>query len=216
MVRKGGVEPPTAFRLPDPKSGASASSATFAWQRSEISTRARQHATPIYCGGMVAMLPSATDERVGSLPWTLSLRRQRQQPAAARSRRRRPLHDPVSHHRAAAARGHHRSQRGRDLPVVRHARSRGLRLVRRRSSNGLRVPAVPSTGVAARRLTARFRPNSTVVAGLLAALWGVSLVPLVGVATANARLLPTWLEKRFARRAPRPPGRGCDAFLSSS
>src|SRR5438552_3622058 len=30
VMRKGGVEPPTAFRLPDPKSGASASSATFA------------------------------------------------------------------------------------------------------------------------------------------------------------------------------------------
>jgi hypothetical protein len=43
--------------------------------------------------------------------------------------------------------------------------------------------------VAAGRLTARLRSNSTVVAGLLAALWGLSLVPLVGVATANARLV---------------------------
>jgi hypothetical protein len=43
--------------------------------------------------------------------------------------------------------------------------------------------------VAAGRLTARFRSNSTIVAGLLAALWGLSLVPLVGVGTANARLV---------------------------
>ena len=48
---------------------------------------------------------------------------------------------------------------------------------------------MPSTGVAAGRLTARLRSNSTVVAGLLAALWGLSLVPLVRVATANARLV---------------------------
>jgi hypothetical protein len=43
--------------------------------------------------------------------------------------------------------------------------------------------------VAAGRLTARFRSNSTIVAGLLSALWGLSLVPLVGVGTANARLV---------------------------
>ena len=43
--------------------------------------------------------------------------------------------------------------------------------------------------MAAGRLTARFRSNSTLVAGLLSALWGLSLVPLVGVATENARLV---------------------------
>ena len=51
------------------------------------------------------------------------------------------------------------------------------------------MPAVPSTGVAARRLTSGFRLNSSFLAGLLAALWAASLVPLVGAASANQRLV---------------------------
>jgi hypothetical protein len=52
MVRKGGVEPPLAFRLPDPKSGASASSATFASDSQLRVTRPSAPTRPPYIAGV--------------------------------------------------------------------------------------------------------------------------------------------------------------------
>jgi hypothetical protein len=51
LVRKGGVEPPIAFRLPDPKSGASASSATFASDSQLRVTRPSARTRPPYVAG---------------------------------------------------------------------------------------------------------------------------------------------------------------------
>src|SRR5438093_5452043 len=70
VMRKGGVEPPTAFRLPDPKSGASASSATFALrllepngQQSSVTRRPRTDDRVPMTDLDVALRSSALDLR---------------------------------------------------------------------------------------------------------------------------------------------------------
>src|SRR5436309_9546790 len=75
LVRKGGVEPPTAFRLPDPKSGASASSATFALrllepngQQSSVTRRPRTDDRVPMTDLDVALRSSALDPRTPIRP----------------------------------------------------------------------------------------------------------------------------------------------------
>ena len=48
---------------------------------------------------------------------------------------------------------------------------------------------MPSTGVAAGRLTSSLHPRSSLVAGLVAALWAASLVPLISVGSSSERLV---------------------------
>jgi 4-amino-4-deoxy-L-arabinose transferase-like glycosyltransferase len=48
---------------------------------------------------------------------------------------------------------------------------------------------VPSTGVAAGRLTSSLRPRSSLLAGIFAALWAATLVPLISVGSSSERLV---------------------------
>ena len=133
MVRKEGVEP-SRVSPPDPKSGASASSATFA--RTDISG---------------SMLPSAP-KNARFVRGTLRLADRRRRPSVRLAARQQSGHDSLSHDRPIAANRDARGERLGHLSRMRRAGVRRLRVVRRRSQDGLRLPGVPSTGLADRRL----------------------------------------------------------------
>jgi hypothetical protein len=157
---KGGTRTPIAFQLPDPKSGASASSATFARAVDSVTRDAKTRVDALRRPDPYATI-RAPDDPSGPRPqrsnrsvsWTVSgARRRRRSPARLAAPVDTGQH-PLSDDRARAPRGDDRRGRGRDLSVVLVARPRRVRVVRRRPADGVRLPAVPSVGLAAERVT---------------------------------------------------------------
>src|SRR5690349_9585181 len=168
---KGGSRTPIAFRLPDPKSGASASSATFAGGGLEtlLASVARfdtfgplPELDPTNCGARGCVLPSGvghvvTKHRYRSVLWFLRSGGQRQRRGDAGQDRHRAGNAPRSEYWPPVARRNRRWPGQSDLPVVLHLGRRRIPVVRGRPPAGLRLPVVRTVRLASRRLGAQ--PN---------------------------------------------------------
>jgi hypothetical protein len=223
---KGGTRTPIALRLPDPKSGASASSATFARASHSVTrgvdtlTRSAAVLQPDPYGTIRARY--VCNERFppphGPVSRLVPLAHRWRRPSARLASPGWPGQHSVSNHRSRAARRDNRRRRAGDLPIVRIARSRRVRVVCRRSADGVRLSAVPEANLARKRLTAE---PSSASASRSVRLWPdqrrspkadttrntASPKPQAATATAPHRVRPTTRARARWRAAPLRPHR---------